>query len=85
MAQAPSYFDASKNDDIVDHTRCVPASAMTLRDYFAAKIVQAHVLAAMQTTRCDEDAVMNLSRNYRLYADEAYVLADEMIEARDVP
>ena len=86
MYQTPTKYNALENDDEVDHNRCVPASAMTLRDYFAAKAMQALIASAAKAKGvCDEEGVMNLSHLYGVISDEAYILADTMVKARDIP
>jgi hypothetical protein len=82
LPEAPSKFDPLLNDDVTDHARCVPASAMTLRDYFAAKAMQSYIAAHAQA---NPDSLADLSGMFRLFADEAYVLANVMLEARDIP
>jgi hypothetical protein len=82
MNRVPTRFDALENDDVTDHARCVPASAMTLRDYFAAKAMQAYIAAHAQANPA---RLADLSGMFRLFADEAYVLANTMLEARDIP
>ena len=84
MRETPTKYNALENDDEVDHDKCVPASAMTLRDYFAAKAMQSYIASASKNA-CDEDGFMNLSLLYRVISDEAYVLADVMMKSRDIP
>ena len=84
--RTPTNFNALENDDEVAHDRCVPASAMTLRDYFAAKAMQAFIASAANAKRaCNEEAFMDLSHLYGVISDEAYILADTMMSSRDVP
>ena len=80
--RVPTKDHPLENDDIVDHEKCTPASAMTLRDYFAAKAMQAYISAHAQA---NPGRLANLSGAFRLFADEAYVLADVMLKARDIP
>ena len=82
MQQVPTKDHPLKNDDIVDHEKCTLASAMTLRDYFAAKAMQSYIAAHAQA---NPDRLADLSGMFSLFADEAYVLANVMLEARDVP
>ena len=82
MRQVPTKDHPLENDDIVDHEKCTLASAMTLRDYFAAKAMQAYIAAHAQA---NPDRLDNLSGTFRLFADEAYILANVMLEARDIP
>ena len=86
MPETPSKFDPLLNDDVTDHARCAPASAMTLRDYFAAKAMQALLAATTRNrnVKNDED-ILDMSNLYVAIADGAYVLANQMISARDVP
>ena len=86
MYQTPTKHNVLENDDEVDHDRCTSASVMTLRDYFAAKAMQALIAEAARTKGvCDEEGLMDLSHLYRRISDEAYILADTMMTARDVP
>jgi hypothetical protein len=55
---------------------------MTLRDYFAAKAMQSYIAAHAQA---NPDRLADLSGMFSLFADEAYVLANVMLETRDVP
>ena len=82
MRQVPTKDSPLENDDIVDHEKCVPASAMTLRGYFAAKAMQSYIAAYAQA---NPGHLEDLSVMFRLFADEAYVLANVMLEARDIP
>ena len=58
-------------DHDTQHER-LPMSGMTLRDYFAAKAMQAFL------TREEK-----LSENLMMYAGAAYDVADAMLEARE--
>tara|TARA_R110000823_G_scaffold235561_1_gene361506 strand:+ start:1623 stop:1775 length:153 start_codon:yes stop_codon:yes gene_type:complete len=48
------------------------SDGMTLRDYFAAKAVQAFLACPATTTR-----------NENMYAFDAYTMADAMLKARE--
>ena len=86
MYRTPTNHNALENDDEVAHDRCVPASAMTLRDYFAAKAMQAFIASAAKAKGvCDEDGFMDFSHLQRIISDEAYLIADVMMIVRDVP
>jgi hypothetical protein len=84
MRETPTKYNALENDDEVDHDKCVPASAMTLRDYFAAKAMQSYIANASKSA-CDEEGFMDVSSLYSVISDEAYVLADVMMKSRDIP
>ena len=86
MYQTPTKHNVLENDDEVDHDRCTSASVMTLRDYFAAKAMQAFIASAARAKGvCNEDGFMDFSHLQRIISDEAYLIADVMMTARDVP
>ncbi len=86
MPEAPSKFDPLLNDDVTDHARCAPASTMTLRDYFAAKAMQSLLAAAARNRNANNDGdILNMSSLYSVISNEAYVLANQMMDARDIP
>ena len=65
----------------VIHADCEAASEMTLRDFFASAAMQALITNAIARTpsvALGEAAIETL-------ADEAYIIADQMIVARDTP
>lgn len=72
----PPAFPRSFSVDDIDPDISYPAHVgMTLRDYFAAKVMQAAITG--MATR-SEDLI------YRECAALAYEMADAMLEARDV-
>ena len=56
MYETPTKYNVLENDDEVDHDRCTSASVMTLRDYFAAKAMQALIQLPRQRRAGAEDA-----------------------------
>ena len=76
----------SKDNLAINHSECVPASAMTLRDYFAAKAMQSLVSAAFSTNPAlGSDGVWLETSDITAIVCEAYCLADAMVRERDVP
>lgn len=64
----------------VIHADCDPASTMTLRDFFASAAMQALIANAVARTPSvglGEETIETL-------ADEAYIIAEQMITARDI-
>ena len=57
------------------------SSGMTLRDYFAAKAMQALISAYPCQAMHDEEGGIPIERESIAY--EAYAMADEMIRTRD--
>jgi len=84
MYDSPTYYDALTDLDKVAHEKCAPASTMTLRDYFAAKAMQALIACASKGV-CDKDGDMDFSGLYSTISDDAYIFADTMMKIRDVP
>ena len=70
----------------VIHSECVPASNMTLRDYFAAKAMQTLISVTYSSNpSLGVDDVWLEEKHTEAIADQAYVLADVMVNARDIP
>ena len=55
------------------HTGWSQGNGMTLRDYFAAKAIEGATVSAASNVRF----------NHALIAEEAYLLADAMLKARE--
>jgi hypothetical protein len=56
---------------------------MTLRDYFAAKAMQAILRHYDAATSFEEDEVNDLEGMPSLIAVDAYIMADSMLKARE--
>ena len=66
-----------------DHIANEPEYGMTLRDYFAAKAVQAILRHYDAVTSFEEDEVNDPEGMPSLIAKDAYIMADAMLKARE--
>jgi len=55
---------------------------MTLRDYFAAKAMQAIITNEDLWSRADTESTLQRKTKSKIAADYAYSIADDMLEAR---
>lgn len=72
MKDIPAFPRPYSHDDYLEDIDYLAQDGMTLRDYFAAKAMQALLT---RETRISEDAM--------LYAGAAYDVADAMMKARE--
>ena len=62
---------------------CNGEYGMTLRDYFAAKAMQACIPHRRNQFKTDNEDLDDWEEYFRFIADEAYEIADAMLEARE--
>ena len=60
-----------------------PQEGMTLRDYFAAKAMQSILRGYDTVTSFEEDEVNDPEGMPSLIAEDAYIMADAMLKARE--